>query len=158
MGVDLRQVVDALAGESRQHMGDARLVLAHHYGAAFAQQLVVLQKRSGYGVFDCHDAEQRCVGVEHTHHLRKRIAGHGLNLLALEVRAEIRPCCGIVKASRYTLDRHPSFILHILSVSVIQFYIGDKSDCALGSSDNVPLHLIALAERDVVMSSVESVL
>lgn len=37
VGVDLRQVVDTLAGESRQHMGDARLVLAHYYGAAFAQ-------------------------------------------------------------------------------------------------------------------------
>ena len=139
-------------------MRDARLVLAHNHGAAFAQKFVVLQKRPGYGVFDCHDAKQRRVGVEQPHHLRKRVAGHRLNLLALEVRAEIRPCGGIVKASRHTLNSHPSFIIHILSVSVIQFYIGDKSDLRLGRSDSVPLHLVALVERDVVMRSVESVL
>ena len=57
VGVDLGDVVEALAGECAEHVGDALLVLADDAQSGVAQQLVVVEEAAGDGVLDGHDAQ-----------------------------------------------------------------------------------------------------
>ena len=64
MGIDFRQIVDALPGQSAKHMGNAHFVFPDNSQIALPKQFMILKQASRNSVFYCHYPYQRSVAFE----------------------------------------------------------------------------------------------
>ena len=85
MGVNLLQGAPVVVGQAADAVLDVELVLAHHGGAALAEQLVVVQQAAGDGVLDGANADDGRVALDIFEHLLEGGAANQLYLLTLEI-------------------------------------------------------------------------
>ena len=108
--VNLGNVVPVVIGQAYYAVAYAQFVFAHYRKAAVAQQFVVVENAAGYGVFDCHEGEQRAVAFHLVEKRLERVAANQFNVFAFEIIV----CGYVVERAFYTLYRYFFHILFIV--------------------------------------------
>ena len=137
-----------VAGQTADAMGDVQLMLAHNGGARIAQQLVVVQQRTGYGVLNGRHAYHRGVLLQALKHLLKRGAALQLYLLALEVEVGGY----VVKRARQSLYRYSlhTIIIYLFLSTSPAFTLSVKRDPYFCLSSHVSTYIRSTASQSAV--------
>ena len=96
-------------------MAYAHLMFANDGERTAAEQLMVLEERTGYGVLDSHDAEERRISIEPLKHTVECVALQCDDcVVSTAAREEIADCC-IVETSGYAL--YCNLSVHVIKIN-----------------------------------------
>ena len=107
MGIDLRDVLPVLVGQTHDAVRDPQFVLAYNLHAAVTQQFVVVQQRTCNRVLYRHHANHVRVLLHLLKHFLERVAAHQFDVFTLELIV----ACHIVVTAHLSLYRYLSHIL-----------------------------------------------
>ena len=111
MRVDFLQSGPIIIRQTADAMFDVQLMLSHHRCPRLAQQVVVVQQRTGNGVLDSKHCYGCGIALHILKHLLERLAADELYLLTVEILMS----CNVVKRPQFSLY---SYSLHLWLMSL----------------------------------------